>query len=394
MRNIKPPNKHGLKVAGPVLIAGAAGIALLASAGDLTPPPGPPAPTMKTLTEVEPRTPVESLLGDAEALYLIDQPGSYYLTGNITGVSGLHGIKIDADDVTLDLNGFALYGGTGSESAVFAYERENLVVRNGTVDGWEAATHGYAVLVIARNGRLEGLHVSNTGAGGIRAVQCTVAACSASNTGGGISVEYGTILNCFANDCYAGIGASWGSTVTNCTAVNSDTYGFGGSKVTFAHCTAHSNGGDGFGVTDGIVKDCTSVSNTGDGFSVTGGSVMNCTSASNTGDGIEVADRCYVMGNTCKDNGTVGSDGAGIHVTGQSNRIEGNHAIGNYRGFLVDGTGNLIIKNTASYNAHPTYFYIDVGNTYGPVILVGAGGDLSGISGADHPWANFGYDPS
>lgn len=41
-------------------------------------PPAPPGPTMKTLDQVEPRIPV------SEALF-IDQPGSYFLTNDITG---------------------------------------------------------------------------------------------------------------------------------------------------------------------------------------------------------------------------------------------------------------------------------------------------------------------
>ena len=51
------------------------------SAGPLT-PPGPPAPTSKTLNEIEPRTPINSLP------FVIEEPGSYYLTRNLIGSPG------------------------------------------------------------------------------------------------------------------------------------------------------------------------------------------------------------------------------------------------------------------------------------------------------------------
>src|SRR5262245_34900441 len=74
--------------------------------GSLT-PPGPPAPTFKTLAQVEPRTAITNLP------YTISVPGSYYFVTNLTGgASG--GITISAGDVTLDLMGFALVGGTGN----------------------------------------------------------------------------------------------------------------------------------------------------------------------------------------------------------------------------------------------------------------------------------------
>ena len=47
MRNAIP------RFAGPVLVAAAVGGIIWVSAGDLDPPPGPVAPTMKTPTEVE-----------------------------------------------------------------------------------------------------------------------------------------------------------------------------------------------------------------------------------------------------------------------------------------------------------------------------------------------------
>src|SRR5215813_2047720 len=82
-------------------------MAVPALAGDLTPPPGPVGPTMKPLSQVEPRTPVTATTtpGDFNSVYQINQSGSYYLTGNVAGVTGKIGVKILVGNVTLDLNG-------------------------------------------------------------------------------------------------------------------------------------------------------------------------------------------------------------------------------------------------------------------------------------------------
>ncbi len=71
------------------LSAGFAGLAAaaLTVAGPLNPPAGPVAPTMKTLTDIEPRTLVSaaSTPGDSAnppSVYTISQPGSYYLAAN------------------------------------------------------------------------------------------------------------------------------------------------------------------------------------------------------------------------------------------------------------------------------------------------------------------------
>ena len=76
-----------------------------AAQGSLTPPGGAPAPTMKTLDQVEARTPIDSIP------FTITEGGSYYLTANLTGVPLADGITVNASDVTIDLNGYTLDGG-------------------------------------------------------------------------------------------------------------------------------------------------------------------------------------------------------------------------------------------------------------------------------------------
>lgn len=81
------------------------------SQGPLEPPAGPPVPSMKTLDQLEARTP---LIAGSPGVAVtpggnitIQASGSYYLTGNLAVASG-DGIAIASDDVSLDLNGFTI----------------------------------------------------------------------------------------------------------------------------------------------------------------------------------------------------------------------------------------------------------------------------------------------
>jgi parallel beta-helix repeat protein len=136
------------KVVVSVLILSALVVFSLSGYAGKLEPGAPPGPTMKTLDEVEPRTPVQSLPGDANSLYVISQPGSYYLTGKIVGEPNKCGIKIAANNVTLDLMGFSIIGVPGSlDGLIMQYAQTdeplpmeevtfNFSIRNGTICNW------------------------------------------------------------------------------------------------------------------------------------------------------------------------------------------------------------------------------------------------------------------
>jgi len=104
--------------------------------GSLT-PPGAPAPTMKTLDQVEPRTAITNLP------YTISQSGSYYLTKTFAQTFSSDAITISTNNVTLDLCGFTIQQ-TGAVSAIVGIRLEsqpnipvkNALVKNGFISGF------------------------------------------------------------------------------------------------------------------------------------------------------------------------------------------------------------------------------------------------------------------
>src|ERR1044071_6723598 len=151
-----------------------AAAAVISRAGPLNPPAGPGASSYKALSEVEPRIAINATTtpGDADSIYRISQPGSYYLTGNIAGVAGKRGIEIATGGVSIDLMGFDLAGAAGSlqgVSVVTGVAVFDVEVRNGNIHGWGGVGLDMNDFVSnASNCRLYNLRVYGNGSYGIR----------------------------------------------------------------------------------------------------------------------------------------------------------------------------------------------------------------------------------
>lgn len=337
--------KHGgLSGAGLAALGCAAlgGAVLVAVAGPLDPPAGAVASTYKTLTEVEPRIAISpsSTPGDADSLFRITQPGAYYLTGNIAGVAGRNGIKIDADGVTLDLRGFDVVGVPGSLNGVRVVPgHRGVTVRDGTLRGWGAS----------------GL----SAVGGPNADGCLYQDLRVTATG--------------TDDSNVALDVGGGSTVLNCVAVYNLGTGIRGNNGTIiGDCTASGNAGDGIICGAGAVRDCLARGNVYDGIRVGASVVSGCSASANSGAGITIHDGSIARDNTCFANAW------GMYVYGDGSRVDENTLYQNSVGLEVADEGNFVIRNT--FRANTSTITVAPGNDVGPFDLAAT---------ATSPWANL-----
>lgn len=306
------------------------GVAAFSLAGPLDPPAGPISPTYKTLTEVEPRTPISSLPCS------ISQSGSYYLTRNLTSAAGYNGISILVGNVTLDLNGFTLDGNANTASrAVYMEFVSNVTVRNGTIVNWnKEGIDGFASAQV----RVENVTVDN------------------SNNGYGIFVgNAGVVARCQVRSSVVGIIAGDGSTVSNCSAI-SNQRGFQiGNAATITDCTAVYNAGVGFDLAQGAnARSCTARANSGTGFQAAAScTIVNCTSSGNTGKGFQMDGAGSLLASTASGNTDIGVDllppGGGTslaaRVDGCTITFNGSHGLNQGAGGGSTFTNNTIARN-------------------------------------------------
>ncbi|MFM9957450.1 MAG: right-handed parallel beta-helix repeat-containing protein, partial [Phycisphaerales bacterium] len=244
-----------------------------ATAGPITPPAGPVVSTPGP----EPRTPVSltTTPGDADSLFRIAAPGSYYLTGNISGVANKHGIELASGGIILDLNGFSITGngsGSGNFDGIthaFSTLSSGVTIRNGAVTGWGRSGINLNTPLIT-GCVIDGVHATL-------------------NSGNGITAPADSVLSrCTASrNTLAGFSTSNGVTFDACTASANSAGGFvTGSGSIFRGCSARSNTGDGFAANIGCTfENCTATTNDAQyGFDVTTACTFTaCVASQNTG---------------------------------------------------------------------------------------------------------------
>ncbi|MGD0743888.1 MAG: right-handed parallel beta-helix repeat-containing protein [Verrucomicrobiota bacterium] len=387
--------------------------------GALT-PPGAPAPTFKTLTQVEPRTDVLRLPGSPTSTYVITAPGSYYLSTNLIGFAFTNGITVLADHVTIDLRGFAIIGagqfGGNANAIVASVPTVDLRVLNGTITSWSG--EGVSAQ-FSKNGKLEDLITTAIGrsafhlgdgwivndclvqsncfyAGGTPAIyagnHCAVESSVAQNNNGpGISTANGGLVTvCVANNnLNYGIYTGDDSRVNNCVAsmnmgnqVGDGIYVGYGSSV--SGCVADGNAYNGIEtINGGLVLGCTVRTNMNHGIVVQYGStVKDCTASANHFNGIVITLRSHVVGNTCDANGNAGiKTGLG----GDGNRIDSNSVTTNtVAGIDCSGsTADLVIRNSARLNG--INYSLNAATENATIFFAGPG-----LLNPD-PWGNFSY---
>ena len=314
-------------------------IALPTQAGPLTPPAGTPAPTNKTLQQVEPRIDVATLPADGTGLFkhAITAPGSYYLAANV--IAEHSGITVRTGGVTLDLAGFAVTttdaphpDGLGVYVEAPGNTGRQVIIMNG----------------LAVDFARDGFASTNTG-----------------DTGPGAPPQLPpppiVLHNLHASGCgQRGFDLSGESYLTNCTASNNQVAGFQlRAHSPLTNCVASHSGIRGFDLRDAVLaRGCASSGNTF-GFVLTDhATAINCDATANTADGFSIGGNSRVEGSAASANGGIGVE-------------------------AVDAT--LVISNRASANAIANYDIAPTA-TRGEVITVGPG-----ILPAMAPSANLAY---
>ncbi len=288
--------------------------------GALTPSSA-PAPTMKSLDQIEARIPISS------APYNILRSGSYYLTGNLT-VAGGNAITITTNNVTLDLNGYSIAStepvATTNSAILLSGGRMNVAIANGHISssvtndslGVVFGGSGFGYGIFVSSGNCINVRVKNVSVTGVLkhgiyltpGLSAVVEYCTVYEAGSyGIfadSVSDSSAANCgntgiVAEDAYncKGVGIGFGvglnaTTANNCSGTGTGS-GHGLIAITANNCSGICSGA-GVGVSATTANNCFGQSSTGTGLSVTiANSCVGQTASAGTGLFAFIANGCH-----------------------------------------------------------------------------------------------------
>jgi hypothetical protein len=390
-----------LKSNAPVLAPVLAILSLLAfqastlAQGILT-PPGAPAPTMKSLDQIEPRIAISSVPIN------IWTPGSYYLTTNLTGAPAKSGISIDSGNVSIDLNGFTLKGVGGApyyDGIVIGGYCTNITIRNGAITGWGGlGVNGFSFGPASRNIVLENLKASENGNGGLSLNAGVVRDCvSIRNTGNGFISTQGVLIEHCSSEANSSTGYNLGqgSVIQFCRSVGNPGNGIiAGVNSRVINCVVlTATNGTGIALNaGGTAEGCTVVSNLYGIVASPASTVRDCVVRANQICGIQADASVRVLNNLVEGTGGLGTIAA-IRLTSTNAVVDGCQVVNNSTAGIMANSGstvsgNLIIRNLLRGNT--TAYNVSATNSMGLIIST-ASGISSGIITNSNPWANFSY---
>jgi len=368
-------------------------------------PPGVPAPTMKTLNQIEPRIPISSVP------YVITNAGSYYLTTNLTVINSVSiAISIQTSDVTLDFCGWTLDGAGLAIVGVQAVSMTNITVTGGAVRRFQGngVNVNYVTGAVITRMQLIGNDTGLGFAGGARIEDCLAVA----NANHGFVGQYNSIPGSILRRCRAigngvtGIIAQH-ALIEDCLATQNGTGFVASGGLTTSHglnrCVALANTNAGFSLENGQARDCVAIEN-GTGFNlVQRGTLLGCTALNNqTGfvatvggvirgsliqgnrsSGGVVSNNCIVAANQFSDNATVTTTQPSLQILGSGNQILDNSIQGtNDYAIVCFPTNNVFLRNVATGHALLGYNVTSTGN----LISVASGTDSATNT---NPHVNF-----
>lgn len=218
----------------------------------------------------------------------ISQPGSYRLSSNlIVPDAGTTAIQVTADDVTIDLNGFAIIGPnictpnptrctfSGGGIGIMAVHPTaaspaNVRVMNGTVRGMG----GHGIRMMGDGTVVERVNSVSNGGPGIVVGEGTVIDSVAKLNGSGAAMVGLIVRNSVAANNIFGIFIRPGGVASGNSAVNNAVGGISVNNATATGNTAYNNGDYGFdGVCPGVLVGNTSNRN-GTNFRTNGACTM------------------------------------------------------------------------------------------------------------------------
>ena len=298
--------------------------------------------------------------------FTISNPGSYRLTSNLQMPGGASSIgamiSIAADDVTLDLNGFTLFGGSagGGGTMIDGGGQSNLAVLNGSLV--DAGADMFFGIDLGARSRVDAVRVVNIqGAGIVLGANCrlTNSTVDSSDTDGVTAGAFCHVSDNVIQDTPTGPGLTVGA---QSTVVNNVVSGSASQNIVAGEsCTLIGNTAS-FSESGGILAGAGSVliNNTannsllgGNGITCSGCTIAGNVTNDNDDAGIDAGSGGTVIGNTANGNGGAGIlfSGSGAIGTAQQNTAAGNGGYGLDAGMEIPvGYSNNVFSGNSAGN--------------------------------------------